>query len=72
MRVNAVRKDDTGTITEYKLDNGKVIAHEDAVSMVKSGELQGYDVTVAKDGRESIRTKPDGDPSNNLSNLPTF
>lgn len=72
MKVVAVRKDNIGTITDYKLENGKVIGHSEAVSMVESGKLEGYNVATAKNGVKSIRSNPDGDSSNNLDSLPIF
>lgn len=72
MRVVATRKDTTGTITQYKLDNNQVVDHKQAVSMVESGEIEGCNITTAKNGVKSIRSYPDGNPDNNLDSLPTF
>lgn len=72
MKVMAVKRDSNGTITNYKLDDGKVIGHAEAVSMVEGGQLQGYNVSTAKDGTKSIRSNPDGDVGNNLDSLPAF
>lgn len=72
MEVVAVRKDDNGTITQYKLNDGQIIDHEQAVDMAGGGELDGCNITTARNGLKSIRSNPDGDPSNNLDNLPIF
>ncbi len=72
MKVQAVRKNENGTITDYKLEDGSVIGHSEAVRLVESGQLAGYNVATAKDGTKSIRSNRDGDPSNNLDNLPAF
>lgn len=72
MQVVAVRKDDSGTITSYRLDNGQVVDHEQAVKMTENGEISGCNVATARNGVKSIRSNPDGDPSNNLDNLPAF
>lgn len=72
MKVVATRKDETGTITEYKLDNGQVVGHKQAVGLVESGKIEGCSITTAKNGVKSIRSNPDGSPDNNLDSLPTF
>lgn len=72
MGIIAVRKDGSGTILEYQLEDGSTISHEEAVSLVEAGELDGYNVATAKNGLKSIRSNPDGDPSNNLDSLPSF
>lgn len=72
MKVVAVRKDSNGTIQEYQLDDGSVVDHEEAVDLVENGFLEGYNIATAKDGTLSIRSNPDGDPSNNLDSLPAF
>lgn len=72
MEVVAVRKDNSGTITQYKLNDGTVIDHEQAVDMTENGEIDGCNITTARNGLKSIRSNPDGDPSNNLDNLPVF
>lgn len=72
MEIVAVRKDESGTILQYQLDNGQVIDHQGAVNMVEAGELEGYNVSTARNGLKSIRSNPDGDPSNNLDSLPAF
>lgn len=72
MKISAVKKDSNGTITEYKLDNGNVINHEEAVKMATNNELEGYNVATARNGLKSIRSNPDGDESNNLDQLPNF
>lgn len=72
MNISAVKRDENGSAVQYKLDNGKVIDREQAVSMAEAGKLSGYNVATAKDGTKSIRSNRDNDPSNNIDNLPTF
>lgn len=72
MKVVAVRKDNNGTITEYKLDNGKVVGQSEAVNLVESGKLEGCNISIARNGEKSIRSKPDDTMENNLDNLPIF
>lgn len=72
MDIVAVRKDTNGTITDYKLSNGKVISVSEAVNMASSGQLSGYNVATATDGSKSIRSNPDSVKKNNLDSKPTF
>ena len=72
MQITNVKRDGRGVIREYKLDDGRIIDTDQAVDMVESGELQGYDIAVAKNGKKSIKSKPDATEENNLRNLPNF
>lgn len=71
MKIVAVRKNKDGDITDFKMDNGQEIGYSQAVQMAKNGQIDQVDV-FNKYGREIIRSEPDSDKSNNLSNLPTF
>lgn len=71
MQVEAVKKDEHGTIQEYKLDNGETIDKEEAIQMVESGELEGYNIATAKDGTKSIRSNR-SEEITNLDDLPSF
>ncbi len=70
-KVVAVRKDETGKITEYKLDNGKVLNHTEALIAVDSGEIQGCAKFTTRDGDEAVRSNR-GQEGYSLSELPTF
>ena len=72
MKITAVRKDENGTIQQYKLDNGSTIDVNQAIQMVKNNEIENCNVFTTRNGSEAIRSNNDGDPSNNLDNLPTF
>lgn len=68
-RIVKVRKNDDGDITNVMLEDGTVYTIEEAI---KNGQIQGVDVVRSKSGSEYIRSLPDGNPDNNLDNLPTF
>ena len=72
MKIIAVQKDENGTIQQYKLDNNKVVGVNEAIQMVKNSEIENCNVFKTRDGSEAIRSNNDGDPSNNLDNLPNF
>ncbi|KZS47805.1 DUF3892 domain-containing protein [Paenibacillus glucanolyticus] len=70
--VVGVRKNGDGDIIELKLDNGTVVDYKTAQHMVKNKEIKNLNVFRGRDGDEHLRSNADGDPSNNLDNLPTF
>lgn len=67
-----VRKNSEGDITDVMLVNGNVYSINEAIMMAKDGLLQGVNVGRAKNGREYLRSDPNGKVSDNLDNLPTF
>lgn len=71
-KIVAVKKGSDGDLEAFKLDNGKEVDLNTAISMAKNDEIE--DVLVGKDklGRDTIRSKKDDTPDNNLSNLPIF
>ena len=72
MKIIAVQKDENGTIQQYKLVNGSIIDVNQAIQMVNNKEIENCNVFTTKNGSQAIRSNNDGDPSNNLDNLPTF
>ena len=44
MKITVVRKDKDGKISDYKLDNNQIVDKETCVSMVKSGEIENFEV----------------------------
>ena len=70
-RVIAVRKDSEGRITDYKLDDGSVMNHDQAVNAVTAGELEGLMVFQNRAGEDSIRSVR-GQENYSLSSLPEF
>ncbi|TCP30605.1 uncharacterized protein DUF3892 [Scopulibacillus darangshiensis] len=68
----AVRKNGDGDIVELKTSSGKVVDYKEAQAMAKGGQVEGVNVFKGRDGDEHLRSNADGDPSNNLDNLPTF
>lgn len=68
--IESVVKDEKGEITAYKLESGETIMKEQAIIMAKQGTIKGVSVAVSKKGEEFLRSLPDNDPNNNLTNLP--
>lgn len=71
-QIVAVRKNGDGDIVEMQLSSGQVVDYMQAQQMAKAGEISNVNVFRGRDGDEHIRSNADGDPSNNLDNLPTF
>ncbi|AFC32044.1 hypothetical protein PM3016_5341 [Paenibacillus mucilaginosus 3016] len=71
-QVVAVRKNGDGDIVELKLSSGQVVDYLEAQAMAKSGQIANVNVFRGRDGDEHLRSNADGDPSNNLDNLPGF
>ncbi|MBN3526004.1 DUF3892 domain-containing protein [Paenibacillus apiarius] len=68
----AVQKNGDGDLTAFKTDSGRVMAYDEALQAVHSGQIAGVNVFKGKDGGMYIRGDADGDPTNNLDNLPMF
>lgn len=71
-KVVKVKKNSDGDITDVMLDNGAVHSVTEAISMTKDEMIDGVNVGKAKNGREFIRSNPNGKENDNLDNLQTF
>ncbi|HSQ33665.1 MAG TPA: DUF3892 domain-containing protein [Peptostreptococcaceae bacterium] len=67
-----VRKNQQGDITDVMLQDGNVYAIENAIMLAKDHLIEGVNVGKAKNGREYLRSNPNGDKNDNLDNVPTF
>ncbi len=67
-----VRKNNEGDITDVMLENGNVYSINEAITMAKDGLIEGVNVSRAKNGREYLRSDPNGTANDNLDNLPTL
>jgi len=68
----AVQKNGDGDLTAFQTSTGRVLDYQQALSEVKSGAIAGVNVFKGRDGEMYIRGDADGDPTNNLDQLPTF
>lgn len=60
----------SGRITGYQLSDGSTVSKEDGVEMAKNGDIRGVGIAHRKDS-EYLKSLPDGEEGNNLSNLPS-
>ncbi|WP_219836396.1 DUF3892 domain-containing protein [Paenibacillus sp. R14(2021)] len=68
----AARKNGDGDLMSFKTSSGRELNYEEALSAVQSGSIAGVNVFKGKDGEMYIRGDADGDPTNNLDQLPNF
>lgn len=71
-KITKVRKNPDGDITDVMLENGNVYSINEAIDLARKGMLEGVNVGRAKNGREYLRSNPDGNEGNNLDNMPTM
>ena len=69
-RIEKVRKNAAGDITDVMI-NGNIYNINEAIMMANNGLIAGV-VAKAKNGRQYLRSSPDGTVENNLDNLPSF
>lgn len=68
----AVQKNGDGDITAFQTSSGRVLNYEQALQEVQNGNIVGVNSFKGRDGEMYIRGDADGDPSNNLDQLPVF
>ncbi|MCM3746216.1 DUF3892 domain-containing protein [Paenibacillus pasadenensis] len=71
-RIVAVQKNGDGDLTAFKTESGRVLAYDQAINEAGQGMLAGVNVFKGKDGGHYLRGDADGDPTNNLDQLPIF
>lgn len=71
-KIIKVRKNNDGDITDVMLQNGNIFSMNEAIMMSRDNKIEGVNVGKAKNGREFLRSDPNGTENDNLDNLPTF
>ncbi|OMF22733.1 hypothetical protein BK133_25395 [Paenibacillus sp. FSL H8-0548] len=71
-QIVAVQKNGDGDLTAFKTTNGRVLDYASALEEVQAGHIAGVNTFKGKDGEFYIRGDADGDPTNNLDQLPIF
>ncbi|GIM27717.1 hypothetical protein CPJCM30710_03830 [Clostridium polyendosporum] len=71
-KVIKVKKNPQGDITDVMLENGNVYSIDEAIMMAKDDLIEGVNIGKAKNGREYLRSNPNGDQGDNLENKPIF
>ncbi len=60
-----------GRVNGYQLSDGTTVSKEEGVAMAKNGDINGFGIPH-RDGKEYLKSIPDGNENNNLSNLPSI
>ena len=68
-RIVALVKE-SGRVTGYQLSDGQILGKQEGITLAKNGGIQGVGVSSRK-GSEYLKSLPDGQETNNLSNLPS-
>lgn len=61
---------ESGRVVGYKLSDGRVVNKSEGVQLARTGEISGVGISV-RNGNEYLKSLPDGQDDNNLSNLPS-
>lgn len=69
-KIVAVREKD-GVLTDYKLDDGRVLNKDEAVKEANAGNIEAVSSFITRDGDMSIRSNR-GHYDYSLENLPRF
>lgn len=69
-RVVAVRREN-GSISQYKLDDGRIMNRHEICKAAITGEVEGLATFTTRDGDEAVRSNR-GQYDYSLDNLPTF
>jgi hypothetical protein len=69
--ISAVRYSDGG-ISAVKFQDGTTANIAQAIGMAEAGLIEDVNTGRNREGQKTLRSYPDGDPSNNLSHLPRF
>ena len=60
-----------GPIEEYKLDDGRILTHAEAIQACAAGEIEGVSTFTTRDGETGLRSNR-GQDNYSLYNLPRF
>ncbi|MNP58309.1 hypothetical protein D3C76_1532160 [compost metagenome] len=67
-----MQKNGDGDITSFQTSTGRTLDYQQAIGEVQAGAIAGVNVFKGRDGAPHIRGDADGDPTNNLDQLPLF
>ncbi|MBW7473601.1 DUF3892 domain-containing protein [Paenibacillus oenotherae] len=68
----AVQKNGDGDLTAFQTSAGRILDYSQALQEVQAGRIAGVNAFKGRDGETYIRGDADGDPANNLDQLPRF
>lgn len=68
--ITALVKDE-GRVTGYQLSDGSILDKAMAVNLAREGGIRGVGV-ASRNGKDYLKSLPDGSEANNLGNLPAI
>ncbi|GKU78436.1 DUF3892 domain-containing protein [Paenibacillus sp. L3-i20] len=71
-QVVAVQKNGDGDLTAFKTSTGRELDYATALQEVQAGNIAGVNAFKGRNGETYLRGDADGDPTNNLDQLPLF
>ncbi|MNC08839.1 hypothetical protein D3C76_226150 [compost metagenome] len=71
-RFVAAQRNGDGDLVNFQTSSGRVLDYQQALQEVQAGAIAGVNVFKGRDGEMYIRGDADGDPTNNLDQLPQF
>ncbi|PAB61282.1 DUF3892 domain-containing protein [Anaeromicrobium sediminis] len=71
-KIVKVKKNPHGEITDVMMEDGNVYSINDAIMMAKDNSIENVNVGRSKNGKEYLRSNPNGFTNDNLDNLSTF
>ncbi|MNN65268.1 hypothetical protein D3C81_1807570 [compost metagenome] len=71
-RFIAAQRNGDGDLVSFQTSSGRVLDYQQALHEVQAGAIAGVNVFKGRDGEMYIRGDADGDPTNNLDQLPQF
>ncbi|AIQ68457.1 hypothetical protein PGRAT_13170 [Paenibacillus graminis] len=71
-RFIAAQRNGDGDLVSFQTSSGRVLDYQQALQEVQAGAIAGVNVFKGRDGEMYIRGDADGDPTNNLDQLPQF
>ncbi|WP_425281137.1 DUF3892 domain-containing protein [Paenibacillus jilunlii] len=71
-RFIAARRNGDGDLVSFQTSSGRMLDYQQALQEVQAGAIAGVNVFKGRDGEMYIRGDADGDPTNNLDQLPQF
>lgn len=70
-KIVGVRRDETGSIDQYKFDDGRILSRGETVAEAEAGLIDGVSAFTTRNGDKSVRSNR-GISNYSLDDLPEF
>jgi len=72
MKIIKVKKDTNDVITDVMLDDNRIININEAINLAMNKQIDNVTIGHSKNGKQYLRSYPNGDSNDNLDRLPLF